>query len=69
LLIAENNSAEGERILVAARSKLMKTVGPQHPEVEQATKRLAEYYREHHRDAEAARVLNELKPTAASVLR
>jgi eukaryotic-like serine/threonine-protein kinase len=69
LLIAEGNSAEGERMLVLARSKLLKTVGPQHPEVELATKRLAEYFREHHREAEAARVLGELKPPAASVLR
>src|SRR6202012_906283 len=65
LLIAENNSAEGEPMLVAARSKLLKTVGPLHPEVELATKRLADYYRAHHRDAEAVRVLGELKPPAA----
>ncbi len=69
LLIAENNPAEGEPMLVAARSKLLKTVGPMHPEVELATQRLAEYYRAHHRDAEALRVLAELKPPAASVLR
>jgi hypothetical protein len=69
LLIAQNNSAEGEPMLVAARSKLLKTVGPLHPEVELATKRLAEYYRAHHRDAEAARVLAELKPIPAPVLR
>jgi hypothetical protein len=56
-------------MLVAARSKLLKTVGPSHPEVALATKRLAEYYRAHHRDAEAARVVEELKPTPASVLR
>ena len=69
LLIAEGNSAEGEHMLVAARSKLLKTVGPLHPEVELATKRLAEYYRAHHREAEAERVVGELKPPAASVLR
>jgi serine/threonine protein kinase/tetratricopeptide (TPR) repeat protein len=69
LLIAQNNSAEGEPMLVAARSKLLKTVGRLHPEVELATKRLAEYYRAHHRDAEAARVLAELKPPSASILR
>ena len=69
LLIAEGNSAEGEPMLVAARSKLLKTVGPLHPEVELATKRLADYYREHHREADAVRVLDELKPPAASVLR
>jgi hypothetical protein len=69
LLIARNNSAEGEPMLVAARSKLLKTVGPLHPEVVLATKRLADYYRAHHRDAEATRVLAELKPPPASVLR
>jgi serine/threonine protein kinase/tetratricopeptide (TPR) repeat protein len=69
LLIQEKHSAEGEPKLVAARAKLLKTVGPLHPEVVLATKRLAEYYREHHRDAEAVRVLGELKPTADSVLR
>jgi tetratricopeptide (TPR) repeat protein len=69
LLIAQNNSAEGEPMLVAARSKLLKTVGRLHPEVELATIRLAEYYRAHHRDADAARVLAELKPPSASVLR
>jgi len=69
LLIAENNSAEGEQMLVAARSKMLKKVGPLHPEVELATKRLVDYYRAHHRDAEAVRVLNELKQPAASVLR
>jgi serine/threonine protein kinase/tetratricopeptide (TPR) repeat protein len=69
LLIAENDSAEGEPMLVLARSKLLKTVGPLHPEVQLATKRLADYYRLHHREADAARVLGELKPPAASVLR
>ena len=56
-------------MLVAARSKLLKTVGSLHPEVELATKRLAEYYRAHHREADAARVLDEVKQPAASVLR
>ncbi len=69
LLIAEDNSAEGEPMLVEARSKLLRTVGPLHPEVELATKRLADYYHSHHREAEAVRVLGELKPPAASVLR
>ena len=69
LLIKEGNSAEGEPMLVEARSTLLKTVGPRHPEVELATKRLSDYYREHHREADAARVLDELKPPAASVLR
>ena len=58
LLIEEGQgSAEGEPMLVAARSTLLKTVGPRHPETEQATARLADYYRAHHRDADAARVL------------
>jgi tetratricopeptide (TPR) repeat protein len=69
LLIAEDNAAEGEPMLVEARSKLLKTVGPLHPEVELATKRLAEYYRVHHREAEGVRVLGELKPPAAPILR
>ncbi len=54
LLIAENNAAEGEPMLRSARSKLLETVGPLHPEVLLASKRLAEYYRNHHREADAA---------------
>jgi hypothetical protein len=69
LLIAENNAAEGEPMLVAARSKLLKSVGPLHPESVQASERLAQYYRSHHRDGDAARVLTELKQAPASVLR
>jgi serine/threonine protein kinase/tetratricopeptide (TPR) repeat protein len=69
LLIAENNAAEGEPMLIEARSKLLSSVGPLHPEVTLATARLAQYYRNHHRDADAARVLAELKQPAASVLR
>jgi hypothetical protein len=34
------------------------TLGPQHPEVMLATSRLAEYYRAHHRDAEAVKILS-----------
>ena len=56
-LIARDQAAEGEPMLLAARSKLLTTVGPRHPATQQATARLAEYYRTHHRDAEAARVL------------
>jgi tetratricopeptide (TPR) repeat protein len=69
LLIAENNAAEGEPRLVAARSKLLKSMGPLHPEVVLASERLAQYYRAHHRDADAARVLAELKQVPASILR
>ncbi|HEX3915331.1 MAG TPA: serine/threonine-protein kinase [Steroidobacteraceae bacterium] len=69
LLIVRGNIAEGEPMLVAARAKLLATIGPQHPEVALTTSRLAQYYRSHHRDAEAARILAELKQAAASVLR
>jgi eukaryotic-like serine/threonine-protein kinase len=57
LLIARGRAAEGEPMLLAARSKLLSTVGAQHPATQQATTRLVEYYRAHHRNAEAARVL------------
>jgi serine/threonine protein kinase/tetratricopeptide (TPR) repeat protein len=56
-LIQRDKAAEGEPLLLAARSKLLATVGPSHPATDQATKRLAEYYRMHHRDSEAERVL------------
>ena len=69
LLIAEGNAAEGEKMLVTARSRLLKSVGPLHPEVALASERLAQYYRQHHRDADAERVLAELKQVPASVLR
>jgi eukaryotic-like serine/threonine-protein kinase len=57
LLIARGNTAEGEPMLVAARSKLLASAGAQDPAEQLATARLAEYYRAHHRDDEAARVL------------
>jgi serine/threonine protein kinase len=69
LLIAENNAAEGEPMLVTARAKLLKSLGPLHPEVALASDRLAQYYRSHHRDADAAKVLAELKQAASPVLR
>jgi serine/threonine protein kinase/tetratricopeptide (TPR) repeat protein len=56
-LITRDKAAEGEPMLVSARTKLLATVGPQNPATKQATVRLAEYYRAHHRDAEAVRVL------------
>jgi serine/threonine protein kinase/tetratricopeptide (TPR) repeat protein len=56
-LIQRDKAVEGEPMLLAARSKLLKSVGPQHPATQQATARLVEYYRAHHRDADAARVL------------
>jgi eukaryotic-like serine/threonine-protein kinase len=58
LLISEGNSREGEPMLVAAQRQLLKTLGPQHPEVMLATSRLAEYYRAHHRDADAVKILS-----------
>jgi hypothetical protein len=57
VLIQRDKAAEGEPMLVAARSKLMATVGPQHRVTQQATARLLDYYRAHHRDADASRVL------------
>jgi serine/threonine protein kinase/tetratricopeptide (TPR) repeat protein len=57
LLIARDDAAQGEPMLLAARSKLLAIMGTQHPATQLATARLVEYYREHHRDAEAARVL------------
>jgi hypothetical protein len=55
-LITRDKAAEGEPMLIAARSKLLAAV-PQNPATQQATARLVEYYRTHHRNAEAARVL------------
>ena len=57
ILIEEGKAAEGEPMLVAAQSRLLATVGAQHPETQQATSRLVQYYREHHRDGDATRVL------------
>jgi tetratricopeptide (TPR) repeat protein len=56
-LIKGDKAAEGEPLLLEARAKLLATVGPQHPATQQAGAWLVEYYRAHHRDAEAARVL------------
>ena len=57
LLIEENNAAEGEPMLVAAQKTLLNTLGPSHAETALATSRLAAYYRAHHREADANRVL------------
>lgn len=57
VLIQRDKAVEGEPMLLAARSKLLASVGPQHPATRQASARLVEYYRAHHRDADAARVL------------
>jgi hypothetical protein len=57
VLIARGRAAEGEPMLVAARFKLLALVGAEHPATRLATTRLADYYRAHHRDDDAARVL------------
>jgi eukaryotic-like serine/threonine-protein kinase len=57
VLIAGNRAKEGEPMLVAAQRKLFTTLGAKHPEVVQATSRLAEYYHAQHRDADAAKLL------------
>ena len=57
ILIKEGKAAEGEPMLAAAQRRLLATVGAQHPETQQATSRLVQYYQEHHRDADATRVL------------
>jgi serine/threonine protein kinase len=56
-LIQRDKAAEGEPMLAGARSKLLASVGPQHPATQQATAWLVAYYHAHHRDADAARVL------------
>jgi eukaryotic-like serine/threonine-protein kinase len=58
LLILENQAAAGEPLLVTARTQLLASLGPQHPEVKLATSRLAEYYRDHHREADAVKILS-----------
>ena len=57
ILMQEGKDAEGEPLLVAAQAHLQATVGVQHPETQQATSRLVQYYREHHREADATHVL------------
>jgi serine/threonine protein kinase/tetratricopeptide (TPR) repeat protein len=56
-LIQHDKAAEGEPMLRTARSKLLAKVGPEHPATQQATAWLVEYYRAHHRDDDAERVL------------
>jgi serine/threonine protein kinase/tetratricopeptide (TPR) repeat protein len=56
-LIKRDRAAEGEAMLTAARAKLLATAGPRDPATQEATARLVEYYRSHHRDADAAQVL------------
>jgi tetratricopeptide (TPR) repeat protein len=57
-LIQRGKDSEGEAMLLAARAKLLATVGAKNPATQQTAARLVEYYRAHHRDAEAARVLS-----------
>jgi hypothetical protein len=57
LEIQNNNAAEGEPKLVEARNKLIARLGPQNAEVKLVTTRLAQYLREHHRETEAAKLL------------
>jgi serine/threonine protein kinase/tetratricopeptide (TPR) repeat protein len=56
-LIMRDKAVEGEPMLVAARDRLIATVGPKHAATQWATARLAEYLQARHRDAEAAKVL------------
>ncbi|HTV97572.1 MAG TPA: serine/threonine-protein kinase [Steroidobacteraceae bacterium] len=57
LLIKRDKAGEGEPMLVAARARLLATVGVHHPAYREATDRLVDYYRSRHRDADAAQVL------------
>jgi serine/threonine protein kinase/tetratricopeptide (TPR) repeat protein len=56
-LILRDEAVDGEPMLVAARNKLIATVGPANAGTRWATARLVEYLRAHHRDAEAAAIL------------
>ncbi len=56
-LIEADKAAEGEPLLVAAQNKLSMTLGVQHPETQQASARLVQYFRAQHRDADAQRIL------------
>jgi hypothetical protein len=55
--ILRNDAANGEPMLESARARLLATVGLTHPATRWASTHLAEYLREHHRDAEAAAVI------------
>jgi len=57
ILMQAGKDAEGEPLLVAAQSRLQATVGPQHPDTQQATARLVQYFREHHREEDATHLL------------
>jgi serine/threonine protein kinase/tetratricopeptide (TPR) repeat protein len=57
VLILSNRGAEGGPMLEAAWQHLRAAKGAQHPAARDAGVRLAQYYRTHHRDADAAQVL------------
>jgi serine/threonine protein kinase/tetratricopeptide (TPR) repeat protein len=57
VLLKRDKAAEGEPMLVAARARLLATVGAKYPATQDATARLVDYYRSRHRDADAAQVL------------
>jgi hypothetical protein len=57
VLIEEGKAAEGEPLLVAAQNRLLAALGVLHPDTQQATARLVQYYQAHHREADAAQVL------------
>ncbi len=57
VLIKSGRDGEGEPMLAAAQHKLATTLGPGNPDTQSATTHLAQYYRDHHRDADASRVL------------
>ena len=61
LAIEKNNAMEGEPRLVEAQAKLMARLGPKNPETVLATTRLAKYFHDHHREAEAAKLLQTLQ--------
>ena len=56
-LILRDRAAEGAPMLVAARNRLLATVGGEHAATRWASMRLADYLRARHRDAEAAQIL------------
>jgi serine/threonine protein kinase len=56
-LIKDGNVTEGEPTLVAARARLLGTLGAHDGATQEATARLVDYYRSRHRDAEAEQVL------------
>jgi tetratricopeptide (TPR) repeat protein len=60
LEIQKNNASVGEPILVGAQAKLLARLGPKNSETALATTRLAQYFSDHHRDAEAAKLLQAL---------